>query len=45
MATSTKTRGPVMATPPPKSRLGTSPKTYTIEEKQQLLDNFDLEGK
>lgn len=29
-----------MATPPPKTRAN----TYTVEEKQQLLDNFDLEG-
>lgn len=40
MATASKLRRPVMATPPPKSRVN----TYTIEEKQQLLDNFDLEG-
>lgn len=33
-----------MMTPPPKARSGPSTKTYTIEEKQQLLDNFDLEG-
>ena len=32
-----------MATPPPKSRSDVN--TYSIEEKQQLLDNFDLEGK
>lgn len=33
-----------MVTPPPKAQSGPSTKTYTIEEKQQLLDNFDLEG-
>jgi hypothetical protein len=33
-----------MATPPPKAKSGAGPKTCTIEEKQQLLDNFDLEG-
>lgn len=31
-----------MATPPPKTQSRVN--TYTIEEKQQLLDNFDLEG-
>lgn len=44
MATASRTRRPVMATPPPKTKANATANTYTIEEKQQLLDNFDLEG-
>lgn len=45
MATASKSRSRVMVTPPPQTNVKGGVKLYTQEEKQQLLDNFDCEGK
>ena len=45
MATASKSRSRMVTPPPNLSTTAGGSKMYSREEKQQLLDNFDCEGK